>query len=357
MLKKALFLMIVGSLLVVALSFAQEKITITTYYPSPYGSYRELRAQRMALGENFYGSAYCWEPDTCAYKIDNTPAAGVLNSGNTDLIVEGRLGIGGGSYLERQITIAGVGTGGSDITAIPVLDIKGGIQGVGRDMVALGHGPAIVLNKGDGLIANPGGASDIYFAAHGGIAAKEGMYFFTDAENDGNSISTRGFHFRKGGENIPLTTGNELMVIDYDGNVGIGVANPVRRLQVVGDGRNAAVFTNGNVGIGLVSPGQNSALHVKGRVRIQDGTEGKDKILYSDDIGQAQWRNLSYRILKTAAPFSSRRIKCPQGYIPTACTYTGPESRGCHPIYDTGNNPTGEFDCDAGGTCYLYCLQ
>lgn len=29
--------------------FAQEQITITTYYPSPFGSYRELRTNRMAV--------------------------------------------------------------------------------------------------------------------------------------------------------------------------------------------------------------------------------------------------------------------------------------------------------------------
>lgn len=34
-------------------SFAEERITLTTYYPSPYGVYKELRADQMAIGSNY----------------------------------------------------------------------------------------------------------------------------------------------------------------------------------------------------------------------------------------------------------------------------------------------------------------
>lgn len=66
------------------LSFSVETITIDTYYPSPSGSYKELRAQQMLIGDTFYGLAYCWPPNTCANRID--PAV--------DLVVEGSVGIG-----------------------------------------------------------------------------------------------------------------------------------------------------------------------------------------------------------------------------------------------------------------------
>ena len=33
------------------LTFAQESITITTYYPSPYGVYNEMRANKMVIGD------------------------------------------------------------------------------------------------------------------------------------------------------------------------------------------------------------------------------------------------------------------------------------------------------------------
>lgn len=34
-------------------SFAEERITLTTYYPAPYGVYRELRADQMAIGSGY----------------------------------------------------------------------------------------------------------------------------------------------------------------------------------------------------------------------------------------------------------------------------------------------------------------
>lgn len=76
----------VGMILFFGASFclAEESITITTYYPSPYGVYKELRAKRTAVGDNYYDSSgYCWE-GTCTTTIDS----------GADLIVEGNVGIG-----------------------------------------------------------------------------------------------------------------------------------------------------------------------------------------------------------------------------------------------------------------------
>ncbi|MBN1913844.1 MAG: hypothetical protein JW788_05520 [Candidatus Omnitrophica bacterium] len=53
-------------------SFSEEVLTLTTYYPSPYGSYRELSAQRMKVGVKFSG-----------YPI-----------ADNNLIVEGKIGVG-----------------------------------------------------------------------------------------------------------------------------------------------------------------------------------------------------------------------------------------------------------------------
>jgi len=80
-------LVITGIFLWVSLfsfSFAEEKLTITTYYPSPYGTYRELRAQRIVIGDDYTsGSEYCWE-GTCTNTID----------ADADLVVQGNVGIG-----------------------------------------------------------------------------------------------------------------------------------------------------------------------------------------------------------------------------------------------------------------------
>src|SRR3989338_9028680 len=70
-------------------SFAQteeETLTITTYYPAPYGVYNEMRAKRMAVGTNYYnGSAYPW--DTGGGCAGNEIC-------NADLVVQGNVGIG-----------------------------------------------------------------------------------------------------------------------------------------------------------------------------------------------------------------------------------------------------------------------
>jgi hypothetical protein len=66
-----------------SLIFAQETLEITTYYPSPYGTYNELRAKRIAIGENYIDAvAYPWGP-----------IAGP-NPPDIDLAVEGQVGIG-----------------------------------------------------------------------------------------------------------------------------------------------------------------------------------------------------------------------------------------------------------------------
>jgi hypothetical protein len=70
--------------LVLPAAFTQENITITTYYPAPFGVYQELRSRRIAIGDNYHTSAYCWPPEACANQIN----------ANADLVVEGNVGIG-----------------------------------------------------------------------------------------------------------------------------------------------------------------------------------------------------------------------------------------------------------------------
>ncbi|UCB57176.1 MAG: hypothetical protein JSV30_00880 [Candidatus Omnitrophota bacterium] len=83
--------------IVTSTSFAEE-FTLTTYYPAPYGVYREMRAQRMAIGDNFYdASAYCWQ-GTCTDAIGSA----------ADLVVQGDVGIGTHNP-SRRLTIAGSG--------------------------------------------------------------------------------------------------------------------------------------------------------------------------------------------------------------------------------------------------------
>ncbi len=52
-----------------------------------------------------------------------------------------------------------------------------------------------------------------------------------------------------------------------------------------------SVDTAGNVGIGTVSP--TNKLHLNGKLRISDGTQGLNKVLSSDAIGTASWVSLA----------------------------------------------------------------
>ena len=68
------------SCLIYSSCFAQapvnETITLTTYYPSPHGVYKELRSKQMAIGQTYYNSSV------------------VPIGANDSLIVEGNVGIG-----------------------------------------------------------------------------------------------------------------------------------------------------------------------------------------------------------------------------------------------------------------------
>jgi hypothetical protein len=79
-----LLLLSVNGLFIIPAFSATETITLTTYYPSPVGVYRELRAQHEAIGNTYYdASQYCWG-GACANQIN----------ANADLVVEGNVGIG-----------------------------------------------------------------------------------------------------------------------------------------------------------------------------------------------------------------------------------------------------------------------
>ena len=76
--KKSLFLMSILLFLCAANIFAQETITITTYYPSPYGSYNQLQvADKLEIGTN--------ASPTYPLQIDNTVDifANAPHEGNT----------------------------------------------------------------------------------------------------------------------------------------------------------------------------------------------------------------------------------------------------------------------------------
>jgi len=143
----------------------------------------------------------------------------ITKAGNEKVVVDndGRVCVGRTS--PRSVSVAGTNRTASVDIDIPAQE----------DVIIIGNGPDLILNKGGGTVVANNGACDINFGVNGGIAAEQSMFFFIDSDNDSTN---RAFHFRRDGENKPGTDSAEMMVIQEDGNVGIGVANPQRPLHI-----------------------------------------------------------------------------------------------------------------------------
>ncbi|MDP1854164.1 MAG: hypothetical protein Q8L26_08210 [Candidatus Omnitrophota bacterium] len=94
--KSKIFIAFTVVILNSAIAFAQttEDITITTYYPSPFGVYGELRSDREAIGATYSNDTnVCWgSAATCPFGSVVIPT--VAGSPDVDLVVEGSVGIG-----------------------------------------------------------------------------------------------------------------------------------------------------------------------------------------------------------------------------------------------------------------------
>lgn len=141
--KKIFNLMLLAMFFILAafsLSSAEEQITLTTYYPSPYGSYHELRADQMAIGSAYrYSSLYDGLLIVSGSVGVGTPSPSlgrleVQNPGGNAVYGEGANGVYGVSYeYDWAAGVFGENKntgGGSD--GIGVVGLGGrGVQGVG----------------------------------------------------------------------------------------------------------------------------------------------------------------------------------------------------------------------------------
>lgn len=82
-------LLFLGVLFVLpAVNVFSETITVTTYYPSPYGVYEELRAKKVAIGDSYFdATTHAWDDGV------GLIAANEIEQ-NADLVIEGNVGIG-----------------------------------------------------------------------------------------------------------------------------------------------------------------------------------------------------------------------------------------------------------------------
>ena len=173
-----------------------ETITLTTYYPSPVGVFRELRAQRTAIGPTYYDSSqYFWDDGVDPFE-DNE-----INN-NTNLIVEGRTGIG--THTPRSLM---------------ELDSNGTANVYGGSVLLVGDSSEV--GDGDGWARGIGLFREDKEYGRLGIRGKgadggPGFQRFYISTNPDSATPWNDGHF----------------VIDETGNVGMGTNTPQAQLDV-----------------------------------------------------------------------------------------------------------------------------
>lgn len=190
----------------------QETLTFTTYYPSPIGIYRELRSQRLAVGDTYYDAGqHPWDDED----LDNQPTE---ISQDADLVVEGNVGIGTtnpsekleiASDVDADLDLLTANDGSTDTPTIHLKKAKGTLS----SLQPVQQGNSLAAVDGMGYTGSSfTRAAEISFDVDGtpqaGVVPGR-LEFKTKPEG------------WTGSEWPPLR-----MVIRSDGNVGIGTAAP-----------------------------------------------------------------------------------------------------------------------------------
>jgi hypothetical protein len=186
-----------------------EEITVTTYYPSPYGVYNELRAKKMAIGDDYIDSgSYTWElSDGDGGEVDL----------NTDLIVQGNVGIG--TYIPQG-----------------KVDIR---RTVSHSYPTPGQAYGSLHITPESTAAADNSASITFGACQGVTSGQAGIYV--------QSSGAYGTKMYFGTTNVYATGSQIRMMIDQIGSVGIGTTSPGYTLSVAGTiWANGSTITSGS---------------------------------------------------------------------------------------------------------------
>jgi hypothetical protein len=189
-------------------SFAED-ITITTYYPSPYGSYNSLQADRIGVGDNNASGSL-------------TSADVPTTSGH--MWVRGNVGIGTTNPLSR-LSVGGNGNVNYMIYGYSSANNSTGIYGEARQYGIQGYGTSTGTSTGvygSGRTYGVHGYSSIGRGIYGegvyGISGSGGIYGVYGSSN--TSGNTNYGVYGEGGEYGVYGTGTDYGVYGYSNTSG-----------------------------------------------------------------------------------------------------------------------------------------
>lgn len=205
-----------------------EDITITTYYPSPFGSYNELTANQMKIGAVYSAAATAFEPD--------------------GLLVEGSVGIG----TSTPASVVKLDIAGTENFGVRYLrTIRDARIGIG-DPVKTWSWATGWATAGDFSLIEEGVAGNRLYVKQGtgnlGIGTSNPLSKLV-VTGSGTTSATSAL-------NVARSDGNSSLFVRDDGRVGVGITTPVCALDVLGNGPSSGyLHVAGNVNPSTPSQG------------------------------------------------------------------------------------------------------